>query len=279
MKEYQRLLPMTVVLPASDPNITKVNDRETQITVSTVNDDDTITTDINSEHRIIKVYWDEERDTAISAQKEVVVKNNCNATPTRSNPIAARSIDTCKIEYLGDGKGNYRAFPMTTLEGYSEWCYPTEGVRYESIKARLTPHDSHHKIVSITKECKHPTIVASEDICIVRMLDDVRCGFTRYFPSIGTFNLVGRRWFLADNNASNVAWVSIIQDVKKVHLLVGTMVYLQHEIGLIGKIDIYRIDKIFYTHLLLMAHCTNQRTGLTAIAPLVQLHLPQTLRE
>lgn len=270
--EYERLLAGQVILTAGDKSIEKVDDKKTSITVLGIDDDHTIITSIRGESHIVPVYWDEERDTAISINREVIV------TSKHQDWDESKSSDICKIEYLGDGQGNYRAFPLSTVQGYSEWLYPGKQTRYHAIKARISLHDTASKSINISKENQRPTILTSEDICIVRIMEDVHCGITRYYPSIGTFHLMGRHWLLADNNPDNVRWISTVQAVRQPSLTVGSMVFLQGDIGTKGKLDYYRIDKVLYAGLCLMAHCTNQRTLETTIVPLVQLHLPSTLR-
>ncbi|MEH2140119.1 hypothetical protein [Nostoc sp.] len=263
-KELERLENCTI-LKTGEVEI--VDSKKTSISILSV-DETTVVCGIKGESRILSVYWDDERDTAITVHKEVVVMNN--------SEVVEKNRDVCKIEIVGDGKGNYRAFPMTTIEGKPEWLYPTDNTKYHIIKARLTPYDTRSFSIYVDKDIQKPSIVTSQDICIVKMYDDVRCGITRYFPSIGTFIYVGGKWMYSERSSrGDVTWISIAQGARQHAFKVGAKVLLQHDISVAGKIDIYHIDKLFYNGLLLMAHCTNERTGNAQIIPMVQLHLPQ----
>ncbi|QKQ76359.1 hypothetical protein [Nostoc sp. TCL240-02] len=247
------------------------DERSTNITVLEVSEESReVVLGIHSEYRIIPVYWDTDdgRDTAISVNREVVVNN-----PT-GNLHTARINDCCKIEVVGDGKGNYRAFPMSSTEGYVEWLLPDVSTKFHTIKAKLSTHDTHSRSFRVSLTGQYPDLVSSEDIIVCRTISDEQHNITRYFPSVGTFLRVGSRWLLA-GRSNNVEWISTSQAVKSHHFKVGDKVLLQHDIGLVARLDYYRIDKIFYSSILLMAQCTNERTGIPTVVPIVQLHLPK----
>ncbi|MCW5315619.1 hypothetical protein GTQ43_20885 [Nostoc sp. KVJ3] len=271
LKSELERLEACVVVDANSPSIQPVRFNTSGITVSDVNET-TVTCGINGEYRILPCYWDHERDTAITKHKEVVILQN--SSDISSNSPVLRDKDMCKIEIIGDEKGSYQAFPMTSLQGYAQWLYPTEATKYYTIKAKLSPYDTKSYQIVVDKDRQTPMHVVSQDVCVCTLYDDVKCGITRYFPSIAQFTYIGGKW-LYSNRHGDIQWISIIQAVKKVHFPVGCIVHLQSDIGLVGKIDTYRIDKLFYSGLLLMAHCTNERTNNVQIIPLVQLHLPR----
>lgn len=272
--EYDRLHPASDVVvevtltndissdTQNDTNVCQL--QYTPIKVLETRNNDTAILGINGEYRIIPCYWDNLTDSAVSINKEVAVTGGS---------AFGRTNDVCKIEIVGDEHGSYRAFPITSVEGHIEWLHPDALTRYHQVKARLSTLDNYSSIINVASEGQKPDLVTSDNICICRSYDDKACNITRYFPSIGAFQRVGGRWLLTER-ANGVKWLSVVQSARQQHFQVGVKVWLQEDIGSKAKLDTYRIDKIYYSHFCLMAVCTNERTNLAAIAPMVQLHLP-----
>ncbi|HYX16472.1 MAG TPA: hypothetical protein VE944_19315 [Nostoc sp.] len=272
--EYDKLHPVSNVVteasPVDDTFSDTKNDtldchsRQASIKVLEVRNDDTVVLGIHGEYRVIPCFWDNQSDSAVTINKEVAITGDS---------AVGRNNDVCKIEIVGDERGSYRAFPITSVEGRCDWLHPDASTRYYQIKARLSVLDSHSSIIEVDTNGQRPDLVTSDDICLCRYYDDHVFGITRYFPSVGTFQRVGGRWLLA-NRSNGVKWLSVVQAARKYLFPVGAKVVLQAEVGNDKRFDTYRIDKLYYSHLCLMAVCTNERTNLAAIVPMVQLHLP-----
>ncbi|WP_138500983.1 hypothetical protein [Nostoc sp. PA-18-2419] len=201
--------------------------------------DDEIEIQIGDECRAIKVYWDNDTNTATSLNQEVAVVSVDGAT---------RKVETCKLEIF-DNNGADECYPLTKMSGSTEWLYPDAKTKVTRIQAWI---NDTWKWVEVRPNNQQTDILVSASITACREVDDNSLGITKRYPIAASFTKLANKWVLNGNASAEITWISIAQESIYPKMKIGDMVYLQGEYGS-AKVAAFQIVDLHYSHLCLMA--------------------------
>lgn len=229
----------------------------------------TVVLGISGEYREVDFTWDADACSGVTNNREVCV--------TAGNDTEA-SVDVCKVEVVNDD-GVLKAYPVSSLSGQVSWLYPNKHTRYVEVRGYIHPQGFSRQIIT-DRLLQAPNLVTSYDVTVVREASDENRGITMRYPVCGKFEFINGKWLLASPQ-QGYAWLNTVQESIAYRYRVGSIVALQEDYAKRGCAH-YRVDKLFYCHLCLMAslECIvtgfNARIGDTTIVPILQLVVVKT---